>query len=251
MPGTTYLSPDKFKIFAHRGTTELGSIENTLNSFTDAMFCGADYIETDVQATKDGQVVVFHDQDLSRILNVKKRISDVTFSELRVLAADRGVEIPSLEEALVALPTSRFNIDIKAFPAAEETAKLIEKLGARNRVLVSSFSAKRRKEALSLLSSVATSADASRVIRLLLGLFIGSENLVRRALCDLDALQIPTHFGPIRLDVKRLIDACHAHGVEVHYWTINEISEAKRLKTLGADGIVTDRCKLMVMELAE
>jgi glycerophosphoryl diester phosphodiesterase len=153
--------------------------------------------------------------------------------------------------ALAALPAARFNIDIKALAAAEETARLIERFGARDRVLVSSFGAKRRLAALAAMPGVATSADSSRVILLRLGLALRNKKMVERALEGLDAVQIPTHLGPIRLDSKSLIDACRERGVEVHYWTINDPHEAKRLRSLGADGIVTDRCKLMVMELAE
>lgn len=251
MSGKTYLSPAKFRIFAHRGTTELGAVENTIQAFQDAIASGADYIETDVQATKDGQVVVFHDEDLSRILGVKKQITDVTLNELETLAAIKRIEIPRLEAVLTVLPKARFNIDIKALAAAEETARLIVHYDACNSVLVSSFDAKRRLVAIGKLPGVATSADATRVILLRLGLALRIESIIARSLKGLDAVQIPTHLGPIRLDGKRLIDACHEHGVEVHYWTINEPSEAKRLKELGADGIVTDRCKLMVMELAE
>ncbi|MEY2694215.1 MAG: hypothetical protein RL142_563 [Actinomycetota bacterium] len=251
MSGKNYLSPAKFRIFAHRGTTELGAVENTIQAFKDAVASGADYVETDVQATKDGEVVVFHDSDLRRILGINKQIADVTLKELETLAANRQIEIPRLEVALGALPTARFNIDIKALAAAEETGRLIERFGASDRVLVSSFGAGRRLAALAVMPGVATSADSSRVISLRLGLALRNKQLVDRALGGLDAVQIPTHLGPIRLDSKSLIDACHERGVEVHYWTINDPGEAKRLWSLGADGIVTDRCKLMVMELAE
>ena len=251
MSGKTYLSPAKFRIFAHRGTTELGAVENTIQAFKDAIASGADYVETDVQATKDGHVVVFHDEDLRRILGINKQIADVTLEELETLAASRAIEVPRLEVALGALPTTRFNIDIKVLAAAGETARLIQRFGAIDRVLVSSFGARRRLAALAAMPGVATSADSSRVILLKVGLVLRNNKLVDRALVGLDAVQIPTHPGPISLDGKSLIDACHERGIEVHYWTINDPVEAKRLRSLGADGIVTDRCKLMVMELAE
>ncbi|MEY4398109.1 MAG: hypothetical protein RLZ53_685 [Actinomycetota bacterium] len=251
MSGKTYLSPVKFRIFAHRGTTELGATENTVKAFKDAVSHSADYVETDVQATKDGCAVVFHDADLRRILGIRKKIADVTLGELEALARNRGIEIPRLETVLSELPTARFNIDIKAQAAAQETARLIHQFGASNRVLVSSFSSRRRLAALAALPGVATSADSTRVILLRLGIALGSKRLIGKALQGLDAVQIPTHLGPIRLDGKRLIDTCHEYGVEVHYWTINEPDEAKRLRALGADGIVTDRCKLMVMELSD
>lgn len=251
MSGKTYLSPAKFRIFAHRGTTELGAVENTLQAFRDAVTCGADYLETDVQVTKDQQVVIFHDEDLKRLLGVRRRVSELSLTELQSFAAAKGMEIPTLADALIALPQARFNIDIKVLEAAQGTVRVIEQFRATERVLVSSFKAVARNMALSKLQGVATSADSSRVIKLLLGLLMRNERKIRSALSGLDAVQIPTRVGPFRLDSQRLIRACHSHGVEVHYWTINNPAEAKRIRALGANGIVTDRCKLMAMELAE
>ncbi|MEO0313347.1 MAG: hypothetical protein RL140_577 [Actinomycetota bacterium] len=251
MSGKAYLSPAKFKIFAHRGTTELGAVENTVKAFQDAISSGADYLETDVQATKDGKVIIFHDETLTRLLGVNRKVSDLTLAEIQNLAYDRGIELPRLEDVLLKFPTARLNIDIKSQNAVSETVKAILKLSATGRVLVSSFSSKRRQEAIAQLPGVATSGDSKRVIVLMLGMALRSRSLIDWSLADLDALQIPTHFGFIRLNTSTIIDACHLRGVEVHYWTVNDPAEAKQLKRLGADGIVTDRCKLMVSELAE
>jgi glycerophosphoryl diester phosphodiesterase len=55
------------------------------------------------------------------------------------------------------------------------------------------------------------------------------------------AIQIPPQHGPVDLAKPELIQLCHALGMEVHYWTINDVSEMRRLLANGADGIVSDR----------
>ena len=65
----------------------------------------------------------------------------------------------------------------------------------------------------------------------------------------MQALQIPTNQGSIRFDSPGFIAAVRAAGLEIHYWTINEPEEMKRLIGLGAQGIVTDRTDLAVKTL--
>ena len=62
-----------------------------------------------------------------------------------------------------------------------------------------------------------------------------------RALRDIDALQVPERFGPIRVVTPSLVRAAHRHGVEVHVWTVNDPDDMRRLVGQGIDGVVTDR----------
>ena len=94
------------KIIAHRGYS--GQFpENTLAAFAGALDIGADYIELDVQLSKDGQVVILHDDSLKRTTGVDGKVSDFTYEELAGLdagawfdASFAGEKIPTLEEAL-------------------------------------------------------------------------------------------------------------------------------------------------------
>jgi glycerophosphoryl diester phosphodiesterase len=74
---------------------------------------------------------------------------------------------------------------------------------------------------------------------------LGLRTLFRKFCSQIDALQIPTKFGPLRFDNAEFIQAVSAQDVEVHFWTINDFQEAQRLRTLGAKGIVTDQSKMM------
>jgi glycerophosphoryl diester phosphodiesterase len=242
-----YLSPAGFKILAHRGSTEFGAQENTLAAFQAAVDAGVGYLETDVQATKDGVAVLFHDRIVVAAGKSVYLMRDFKYDEVdRYLSGENGLRLPMLSDALTKFPTARFNLDLKTKEAIAPTIAVIKELGCENRVLVSSFSGTRRRKALKSLPGVATSPDALLVLRIWLATKIGKSLLLWRLLKDIDVLQVPIKIGFLRFDSKSFIDTIHGFGVEIHYWTINEVAEARRLKELGADGIVTDFSKLMM-----
>ena len=241
----SYLSPAGFKILAHRGSCEGGAVENTLEAFHFAVDSGVRYLETDIQATKDGVAVLFHDKDLRRIASIPQKVSQLTLHQLRNLKLDGVGQIPTLQEALERFPETRFNLDLKTKDAIVPAIEVINKLKVEDRVLVSSFSRSRRVQALSALGPVATSGDMVTVLLVWLGAKLNLGWLIQKELAKLSALQIPTHVGIIRFDSPAFISMVRKHGVELHYWTINDVEEAKRLRALGADGIVTDQSKMM------
>jgi glycerophosphoryl diester phosphodiesterase len=247
----SYLSPAGFRIFAHRGSTEGGAVENTLAAFKYAVSKGITYLETDVQATKDGVAVLFHDKNLHRLAGLRLRISAFTYNELRNLITPSGkLQIPTLSEVLQTFPNAKFNIDFKTEDAITPGLKAIVEAGAESRVLVSSFSPARRALALSKLAGAATSADAWLSFKLWVWHKLGAVALFNQLANTIDALQVPVRMGPIRFDDSALIKKLKTIGVEVHFWTINDVREAKRLKELGAAGIVTDCGKLMAEAFA-
>ena len=246
-----YLSPARPRIFAHRGLANApGIVENTLAAFEAAVTAGANYIETDLQVTKDGVAVLFHDDDLVRIAGLRKKVSQLTLQQLQSIDLGFGARIPTLEEALVALPAVRFNLDFKVAGVIKPATEVLNRLAAADRILVASFSDRRRRAALRRLTSrVATSAGAS----VLLGLYLSAKfgfnwalNLLARSV---QALQIPVNAGLLRFDSPWFIAAMKSARVEVHYWTINDFDEMRRLIALGADGIVTDRADFAVNTL--
>ena len=242
-----YLSPAGFKILAHRGSTETGAQENTLAAFQAAVDSGVVYLETDVQATKDGIAVLFHDRVVAAASKSVYLMRDFNYDEVdRYLSGINGLRLPKLEDALQKFPNTRYNLDLKTKEAVVPTVALIRELGCENRVLVSSFSGRRRRKAIKSLPGVATSPNALLVLRIWIATKFGKSVLLWHLLKDIDVLQIPTRIFFVRFDSKSFIDTIHHYGVEIHYWTINDVAEAKRLKALGADGIVTDASKLMM-----
>lgn len=246
-----YLSPAGFRIFAHRGSTEGGAIENTMEALAFAVKSDIVYLETDVQGTKDGIAVLFHDDNLVRLAQLNMKISDFTYEQLSRLETPFGrLQVPKLSEALKAFPKAKFNIDFKTTEGISPGVNAIIEARAESRVLVSSFSPSRRALALSKLEGVATSADAWLSFKLWLWHKLRARSLFRRLSRTIDALQVPVKMGPIRFDDAQLISRLTAFGVEVHFWTVNDVNEAKRLKKLGAAGIVTDCGKLMAEAFA-
>ena len=241
-----YFDTTRPHLLAHRGLSQhvSGIDENSIAAFEQAIKFGATHIESDVHATQDGVAVLFHDDDLERVANLPLKISELTFAQLREIRLANGSRVPSLREVLEHFPGLRLNLDIKAQPGCAATAEVINQLGAFDRVLVSSFSKARKLATLKLLDRpVATSASSTEVLGLWIAhVFFGiGFGLIAK---NFDAIQIPRSFGPIRLDTKRFIQRARKHGLEVHFWTVNDPNEGRSLLAKGATGIVSDRVDL-------
>lgn len=239
------------RIFAHRGLTFQGdksvADENTLQSFELALAAGSDYLESDIQVTKDMVPVLFHDGDLTRLVGKKTRISDLTLAQIKQIELPQLGKIPTLEEALIAFPEAKFNLDLKTPHAETVGIETILKLEAANRVLVSSFSESSRKRALANSPiTLATSAGSSKVLLSYLLARAGLEKSLAKQMVGIDALQIPIRFLSLDFTHPNFLERVLPLGIEIHYWTINNPKTMLDLFALGAHGIVTDRADLAV-----
>jgi glycerophosphoryl diester phosphodiesterase len=242
----TSLSPTgKIQILAHRGLVSEFVPENTVKAFADAIAAGADVIETDIQCSLDGVAMVFHDQDLIRLANVKKKVLELSAVELSQLDIGNGKRIPTLEQVLEAFPSVRFNLDIKSTGAIAPTVAAVEKQKAHDRVLISSFSESRRLRALKLFTKpVKTSAGVSKVLKLYIASLLFPKEIFKFFAKGSNALQIPARRGFLRFDSPRFLANAKFANLEVHYWTVNDPKQMQRLAALGATGIVTDHCDI-------
>lgn len=244
-----YFVGDPPRVLAHRGlvtpdAAARGVVENSFAAVAEAHAAGVVYVESDCHLTADGEVVLFHDADLTRVTGDPRALADVRLHELEELMSERG-GLLTLTQALESFPDVRFNLDVKAAAAAVPVGRLVA--AHAERVLVTSFSDDRRREALAAAQRAgarmrpATSPGSATVARLLAAVTVGLGSVARRLLTDLDALQIPEQQGPVRVVTPRLLRAAHAAGVEVHVWTVNAPADMRRLLDLGVDGLVTDR----------
>jgi glycerophosphoryl diester phosphodiesterase len=237
-------------VLAHRGLSidlpNKALPDNTLLAFLRAMAAGTSYLELDVHASRDGVAIVSHDPDLQRFVDRSDRIGDLTYAELKRIELGEGQRFVSLAEVLDAFPDARLNIDIKSDAAVKPTVVAIRMARALDRVLVASFSERRRRAAVRLLPIVATSASFARVVAALVGAKLGVPSLTRRALRGIHAVQVPQRSAGIRVATARTVRAFHAAGVEVHIWTINDRATMDGLLDLGIDGLVTDRADVAV-----
>lgn len=223
-------------LYAHRGAcAELP--ENTLEAFARALELGADAIETDVHLTRDGEVVVFHDDTGERVAGTRAAVARATLAELRRwdLGRPRGLpthRIPTFAEALVRFPGVVFNVDAKVPAVVEPLLAVIARHRAEDRVRLASFSGRTLRRIRALGYRGETSLGADEVVRL----------LVQPRFLPLPAerVQIPTHVGRIRLDDARTIERIHGFGKRVDYWVIDDPVEAQRLYDQGADGVMTN-----------
>ncbi|WP_424935722.1 MULTISPECIES: glycerophosphodiester phosphodiesterase family protein [Bacteria] len=244
------------RILAHRGLTaapggDPSVFENSALAFAAAHAAGVEYVETDCRRTADGDVVLFHDETLTRLLDDPRPLREVRTAELAQLFAERG-GLLTLEEALETFPTLRFNVDVKELDAAEAAGSVA---GAHaHRVLLTSFSDRIRRLAVqsalrSSGSSPAVSPGRRTIALLRAAAAAGSSALARRALRGVDAVQVPERFGAVRVLTPALLRLAHELDVEVHVWTVNDPSRMRALVAAGVDGIVTDRADVAIEAL--
>jgi glycerophosphoryl diester phosphodiesterase len=238
----------------HRGCA--GEVpENTIASFERGRADGAVVIETDVHLTRDRVPVLLHDPDVARVTDGRGAVRDLDWSALRRLDAGfrftapdastpyrgAGLRIPSLAEALAALPNIRFNLELKEDrpEIAERVLGAIRDAGREELTLVTAgedaLMEKLRAAVQRCGARVALGASTGDVARFVRAVRDGVEPTAEAM-----ALQIPSQFAGAPLVTAELIAAAHAHGVHVHVWTINEPDEIAALLALGVDGVISD-----------
>lgn len=240
-----YFAPARPRVLAHRGLAT-DAPENSLLAFAHAVGVGVAHIETDVHVSADGVAVIAHDPDLARVAGLPVRVGDLAVAELAAVDLGEGQHMPTLAEALEAFPETRFNIDLKTAGAIAPTVAAVRDARAEDRVLLTSFSERRRRAALRMLPGVATSASGPRFAAALLAASARFGPGVRGALRGLHAVQIPVRAIGLDTVSPARLRAYQRAGVEVHIWTVNEEPEMRRLLALGIDGLVTDRADLAV-----
>jgi glycerophosphoryl diester phosphodiesterase len=219
-------------VIAHRGASGHRP-ENTLSAYALAVEQGADMIEVDLHRTRDGAVVVTHDEELAG-LGGRGEIADATLAEVRALDAGGGERVPILAELLdgyggrIAL-----NLELKRGTRAEypeleaETLAALESRGLLDRVLFSSFydPVLRRLRALS---------PAARI-----GLLI-SRRYPQGAVDRAKSLGAEALHPEVALVTPQLVREAHAAGLAVYVYTVDRTEEMERLLGLGVDGLFTN-----------
>ena len=245
------------RIAGHRGAA--GTMpENTLASFRRALEEGATFVEMDVHATRDGEIVIIHDDTLQRTTDGDGAVRDTALADLKRLDAGyrftadrgatypfrgRGIRVPTLREFFAEFPEARTTVEIKELPAPAVGTlfDLIEEFGAAEQVLVAAEHDATMAAAREVIHgrglSVATGFSMGEIRDFMAALTTGREP--PREAPGL-ALQIPPRYQGAALVTPASVAAAHGLGVEVHVWTVNETDEMKELLALGVDGIITD-----------
>lgn len=253
-------------VLGHRGCA--GEVpENTLPSFERALLQGAAILETDVHITRDGVPVLIHDPTVDRTTDGGGAVREMTFDELRELDAGfsfssdggssfpyrgRALRIPSLAEALAALPGVRFNLELKqTLPGfVDSVSSVIRSAGREPTTLLAaaddSLMETIRREIARTGASVAVGASAGDVQA-----FVSSMLEGRTPPSELDVLQVPVEFGGVPLVTSAFVGHAHAHGIQVHAWTVDEPQQMHGLLDLEVDGLVTNYPAKMLAVIEE
>lgn len=229
---------------SHRGFSPDG-LENTLTAMEAALELGFRYLEIDVRTTSDGVVMVFHDEYLERVTDGKGRLADHSLAQLDSVRVRGRERIPTLAEVLERWPGVRLNVDIKDDASVQPFVDVIEAAGAHDRVLVASFSDRRRLRVLKRLS-LPTASSAGMAVNAVLKAVspLGMTRWLAR-LARVDCLQVPQRYRGLPVVTRGFVRRCHAAGVPVHVWTINERPVMEALLELGVSGLVSDRADVL------
>lgn len=241
-PAHPYLDGPFPRAFAHRGwhLGDLAGMENSLAAFRRAVQEGYRYLETDVQATRDGVVVVLHDVTLDRTTDRSGVVEHLDWATVRTARVGGREPICRLTDLLEELPRTLLNIDVKADSAVLPVLDLLRRTDAWHRVCLASFSDARlqrlRKAAgPRLLTSMGLTSAAVLRLRSALPL-LPVPAPIRGQLA-----QLPVRRHGIEVVDRALVRFAHRRGLEVHVWTVDRAEEMAALLDLGVDGLVTDR----------
>lgn len=236
------------KIWAHRGASAYAP-ENTLEAFRLAVEQQADGVELDVQLTKDGKVVVIHDETIDRVSSGQGYVKDYTLKELKKMSFNKlhpeyqGAKIPTLKEVLELLkPTDlTVNIELKTgivpYKGIEKKVlKLVKKMGMEDRVIYSSFYHP------SLLKIKKLNPEAKTGI-------LYSDGWVRVPSYAKELGVDAIHPATWHMQAPKLLEKAKKKGLAVHVWTVNDPDLMKSLAEQGVDAIITnnpDVCRMVL-----
>lgn len=226
-------------VIAHRGASSEAP-ENTLAAFNRGLETGADGFEFDVHMSRDGELVVIHDETVTRTTSGSGWVKDMTFSELTTLDAGSWFDlrfkrerIPTLKQVLelIADRSKLINIELKSgiviYPDIEH--KVIEVLGEFNvldKTIISSFN----HYSLRIVKGVEPKARTG--ILYMEGLV---EPWIYAGRVPADALH-PAFY----LVTPEIVRSAHDAGLSVNVWTVDNADDMKRMVALGVDAVITN-----------
>jgi glycerophosphoryl diester phosphodiesterase len=225
--------PKAVTAVAHRGDP-VGARENTLGAFASAVALGADMVELDLRRTRDGTIVVLHDQTLARLWGVDASVGDLDASAVATLGHGE-VRIPSLRAALAAVAVPLM-IDFTRREVVPGALEEVEAAGALARSLFVTGNV----EALRQLR--ARSAEA----RLGLTWTEGDEP----PLALLEELGAEYWNPMFALVSAAAVEAVHAAGRKVSTWTVDTPGDISRVVEAGVDAVVSNEVATLVQCLS-
>ena len=229
------------RVWAHRGASA-SAPENTLAAFEKAVEMGADGIELDVHRSRDGKLVVIHDETVDRTSDGRGRVVDLTCQELKKLDFSMGMgeyreaRIPTLREVFGLLKGTdvALNVEVKCDQIVyegiwDELIRLEREMGMQGRILYSSFNHQVLREL--------RNADPDCHIALLYSNCI-VDPWVYAEYMNADAI----HPGIVAFfQTEGIVEQCHENNIRVNPWTVDAVEEAIKLAKMDVDAVITNR----------
>lgn len=255
-----YQNAPRPMVIAHQGGDGLWP-SNTLFAFEHAAELGVDVLEMDIHMTKDGVLVVSHDETVDRLTDGEGLIKEKILAEVQSYDAaydwsplddgaefpyrGQGITIPTLESVFERFPDYRMNIEIKqAEPSiAKPFCDLIRAHDMQDKVLVASFKDEALAEFREICPEIATSGSRGQIKPFI---YMHLAFLGRLYPPNFSAVQLPIEDSGITLLTSRFVKVAHARGLWVDAWTIDDPAEMQMLIDIGVDGIITDRPDLLM-----
>jgi len=259
------IQPDVM-IYAHMGGDGVWP-GDTLYAFDKAAALGVDAFDMDAHITRDGQIVLIHDESVDRTTNGSGKVEAMTLAELKELDAaykwsaddsktfpfrGQGITVPTLVEVFQKYPDMRYLIEIKLTetPIAAPLCNLIHDFKMQDKVIIASFHDQAMSMFRETCPDIATSAAKSEVTAFVLLSKIGLSGLISP---QYQALQVPfatseTYGIPVM--TAAFIKAAHAKNLKVETWTLDDPELLKQYMKWGLDGVDTDRPDLIMKTLS-
>ncbi|KUK14821.1 MAG: Glycerophosphoryl diester phosphodiesterase [Petrotoga mobilis] len=226
---------NEFVILGHRGYRAKFA-ENTIEAFIKAREYGADGIEYDSRLTKDGTLVVLHDDTINN-----RKLQELTYEELKQIRFKNRQTIPTVEEVISNLDDQALlNLEIKEVEAAVPSYKITKRMNAVDRTLFSSF----KIDALRKVRSLDKSAKVGLLIE------YDTLNYVDELNMEINLYSLNLWIDSLKENIelsKELLYKWKEKGFKIFLWTINDPEDLHTFKGLY-DGIITDEVEKIVEE---
>lgn len=208
----------------HRGARAY-EIENTLESFKKAIELGVNAIELDVRKSKDGKLVIIHDDNLKRVFGKDILVNEAALKELKQLTENK---IPTLEEALKAIDkkADKILVELKEVGYEKKILEIVKKEKLKDGVIIVSFHEQALLNVRKLEEKIETGLIYSKY-----------KNPIDAALKLNAQYLVPLY----RFTHTRDIEKAHKNNLKVIVWTINTKQEVKEYIAKGVDGIASDK----------
>jgi glycerophosphoryl diester phosphodiesterase len=250
------LSLNHVVAIAHRGGSALRP-ENTVPAFDHGVALGADWLECDVQLSRDGEAVVLHDSTLDRTTDATGAVEDFTADALSRVDAGaqfgadqgwpyrgQGIGIPTLRFLLRRYSSFPFVVEIKGDrpEVADRALAVIRECNADDRVVVAGFDDGVLRHVRRVAPHLPTSASRREVQAALERAALSMEPL----LTGYAVLQVPFVFQGERILTEALVRLARQAGMPVHSWIVDRPEDLQTVVDWGVSGLISDRPDLAV-----